>query len=89
MQWELHAAESGGRYVMEQSLVGCNASIRIVEKGIQSIIHQSEGSYESGGEQVASKSNDWSTALDRGCSAHTSLRGRARRAYGVREVQGT
>ena len=36
----VRAAEGGGRYVMEQSPVGCSASDGIVERAIQSVEHQ-------------------------------------------------
>ena len=36
----VRAAEGGGRYVMEQSPVGCSASNGIVERAIQSVEHQ-------------------------------------------------
>ena len=36
----VRAAEGGGRYVMEQSLVGCSASNGIVERATQSVEHE-------------------------------------------------
>ena len=38
----VRAAEGGGRYVMEQSLVGCSASNGIVDRAIQSVENQVE-----------------------------------------------
>ena len=89
----VRAAEGGGRYVMERSLVWCSANNGIVDRATQSVEHQVTVLKSAVGEPV--ESEDRSEAPDccpmacRGCcGALDSLRGRTRRSFCVREIKG-